>query len=206
MWVWWVGSIKQEVLHPVLYCMSVFCGWDTVSSPVVFSFRPCEQLKEPWSLKSFKAEVSEGKKKKKNWTRLKEDFVFWWSALPKRVSLGRQRETGWRVKGEPREFLEGLGEMWITASERSLLRLGSLIVATPWAILWLCCTQATKRGFLHLFIQFHAMSTPKWPPFPLQICPVSLCGWPSQSTLQKDRPLMDALFLACCCFLLDEKG
>lgn len=38
-------------------------------------------------------------KKKKNWTQLKEDFVFWWLALPKRVSLGRQRGTGWRLKG-----------------------------------------------------------------------------------------------------------
>lgn len=41
--------------------------------------------------------------------------------------------------------------------------LGSLIVATPRAFLWLCCTQATKKGFLHLFIQLDAISTPKWP-------------------------------------------
>lgn len=29
----------------------------------------------------------------------KEDFVFWWLALPKRVSLGRQQGTGWTMKG-----------------------------------------------------------------------------------------------------------
>lgn len=100
---WWLRSLKQEVC-PVLR----LCGWDAVSSPVVFSFRPCELLREPWSLRSFKAEVSG---RKKNWTRLKEDFVIWWPALPKRVSLSL-------VAGEWREFLEGWGEMWITASER----------------------------------------------------------------------------------------
>lgn len=44
--------------------------------------------------------------------------MFWWLALPERVSLGRQQGTGWRMKGELREVLEGFVEMWITALER----------------------------------------------------------------------------------------
>ena len=102
---WWEGGLEREVSGAVL---SVSVGETLSHPPVVFSFRLCELLKEPWSLKSFKAEVSESGRKK-NWTRLKEDFVFWWLALPKRVSLGRQQGTGWMGEGELGEFLEGLG-------------------------------------------------------------------------------------------------
>lgn len=96
-----IGLMSRQSKTGSLWYISVCLSSvvDTLSHPpVVFSFRPCELLKEPWSLKSFKAEVSESGRKK-NWARLKEDFVFWWLALPKRVSLGRQRGTGWRVKG-----------------------------------------------------------------------------------------------------------
>lgn len=68
-------------------------------------------------------------------------------------------------------------------------------MATPRAIPWLCCTRAIKEGFLHLFIQFHAMSTPKWP-HSLSGSALSLfvAGHRNPPPLEKKRPLMAALF------------
>lgn len=84
-------------------------GGDTVSSPVVSSFHPCEPLKEPWRLKSLKAEVSErGEKQDKTQRRL---CVL---AIGSAKKSSREREGG----GSRGSFLEGKGEMWITASER----------------------------------------------------------------------------------------
>lgn len=145
---------------------------------------------------------SERKWEEKNWSRLKGDFVFWWLALPKRVSLGRQWGAARRVKGSWGSVLEGRRDVNYCVREKEVCLglLGSLIVAAPRAILWLGCTQTTKKGFLHLFIQFHAMSTLKRPPFPLQNC----TGHPNP--LLRERALMGTLFLACCSFLSGEEG
>lgn len=147
----------------VQYCLSLWVRHCLIPL-LVFSFRLCELLKESWSLKSFKAEVGESGRKKTGQDSKKllcfgdwlcqKGFLLedseglvggWWGAEGAFGGLGRDVNYGFWEK----EVCKGL--------------LGSLIVATPRAFLWLCCTQATKRGFLHLFIQFHAMSTPKWP-------------------------------------------
>lgn len=157
--------------------------------PVGFSFRPYEPLKEPWSLKSFKAEVSKMRSRKgggkKTWTRLKDDFVFWQLGLPKRVSLGRQLETGWWVKEEWWEFVfflgrGGWGEMWITASGRKR--------SLPWFAGVPHCGNATglsraplvsgyKEGISSVIYWISCHVGPKMAPSPLLNCPVSLCGW-----------------------------
>lgn len=108
----WYCSLKQEV-YPVRF---VSVGETLSHPPVVFGFHPCGQFKDPWSLKSskrkwVKVREREREMEKKNWASLKEDFVFWWLALPERVSLGRQRGAGCRLKGSGgRDVNYGFGE------------------------------------------------------------------------------------------------
>lgn len=82
----------------------------------------------------------------------------------KKVSLGRQQGTGWRVKGELLGFWR-VGERCKLRlqRERRLLRFAGVphcgnAMGHSLALLRF----GHKEGFLHLFIQFHAVSTPKW--------------------------------------------
>lgn len=75
--------------------------------------------------------------------------------LAKRVAFGRELAGG----GEG-EILEG-GQIIYVLREKGVCW-GSLHGGdTMGPFLSLCCGPATKRGFLHLFLQFHAMSTQK---------------------------------------------
>lgn len=155
----WYCSLKQEV-YPVRF---VSVGETLSHPPVVFGFHPCGQFKDPWSLKS----------SKRKWVKVRE------RERDGKKKLGKpQRRLCLLVIGSAREgfswktarvWLETEGEwrerceLWLQGERSCKGLLGSLFVASPRAFLWLRCTQATKRGFLHLFIQFHAMSTPKWP-------------------------------------------
>lgn len=145
---------------------------------------------------------------KKNWTRLKEASVFWWLALPERVSLGRQRGTGWRVMGSWGSFWRvGEGCELRLLRERSLQRFAGVPHCGNATGLSLALLHSGyKEGISSFIYSISCHVDPKMAPFPLQNCPVPVCGWPPQSFPQKERPLMDTLFWACCCFLLDKEG
>lgn len=105
MWAWWAGSVIQEVSGPSL-------SVETLSHPpVAFGFRPCEQLKEPCSLKSFKAEVSELGRKKKLANAQRRLCVLVIGSAKKSFFWKRARH--W-MESEGRAE----GVTWITASER----------------------------------------------------------------------------------------
>lgn len=74
--------------------------------------------------------------------------------LAKRVAFGRELDGGGEGK-----ILEGGGRIIYVLREKGVCW-GSLHGGdTMGPFLSLCCGLATKRGFLHLFLQFHAMST-----------------------------------------------
>lgn len=96
--VWLMTLQPQTGSPPSAICL---CWWGIVSSPRSVWFPPMWAIQRPLkSLKRKWVKVRESEREgEKNWASLKEDFVFWWLALPERVSLGRQRRTGRRLKG-----------------------------------------------------------------------------------------------------------
>lgn len=121
----------------------------------------------------------------------------------KGFSLGRQRGTGWRA----REFSEGLGEMWITASERKEF------AEVYWGLsLWRhrgpfsgSAALTPQRGDFFIYLFNFMPCRPQNGPRPLSRAALSPFVARYPNPLQKEGPLMDALFIACCCFLWDEE-
>lgn len=150
--------------------------------------------------------MGESGEKKNNWTSLKEDFVFWWLALPKRVSLGGQRGTGCRVKGNRGGFWR-VGERCELRlqRERSLLRFAGVPhCGITMGLSLPPLRSGYKEGISSFIYSISCHVEPKMASFPLQNRPGPCCGWLTQSSPQK--LLMETLFLAWCCFLLDNEG
>lgn len=62
-----------------------------------------------------------------------------------------------------------------------------------------------KEGISSFIYSISCHVDPKMAPSPLQNCPVSPL-WLPAPILSPPKCLMETLFLACCCFLLDEEG
>lgn len=174
-WAWWVGSLKKGVSGRVL---SASVGETLSHPPVVFGFRPCEQLKEPRSLKSFKAEVSESGRGKKKLDKTQRRLCV--------LVIGSAKKGfSWKTA---RDWLEGEGEwgsFW-RVGERCELRLQRERSLLRFAGVPHCCNatglslallhSGHKEGISSFIYSISCHVDPKMAPFPLQNCPVRLCG------------------------------
>lgn len=159
--------------------------------PVVFSFRPYEQLKEPPSLKSFKAEVSVMRRGEKKTGRGSKKTLCFGDWLCQEEFL---------LEDSKRLAEGGAEEVFGKVGERCELQL-----QRETSLLWFAgvphCGSATglslallhsgdKEGISSFIYSIGCHIDPQMAPFPLQTCNVSLFGWSPQSSPQKERRLM----------------